>query len=306
MKKISIVTSLYKSAPYVADFYTRHLACLKQLDVDYEFVFVDDGSPDDSAQRVREIVKKDANVRLVVFSRNYGQYPAMFAGMAEAKGDYIFTSDSDLEEDPENLIEFYKKATTEDIDFLYAVVKKRDGGIIRNTFGKLFYMLMQYSANINIPENMSWQILMNRNYVRGLLLYKESETLPAGLMMLTGFKQDHILIDKSYKGSTSYTFRKRLTLAFNSITAFSSKPLLIIGLFGIFITILSFIFVIVAVVMRYYIDYQIGWISIILSIWLVGGFMLSSIGVVGIYLAKIFNQVKNRPLYIIREIVEQK
>jgi len=125
-------------------------------------------------------------------------------------------------------------------------------------------------------------------------------------MMLTGFKQDHILIDKSYKGSTSYTFRKRLTLAFNSITAFSSKPLLIIGLFGIFITILSFIFVIVAVVMRYYIDYQIGWISIILSIWLVGGFMLSSIGVVGIYLAKIFNQVKNRPLYIIREIVEQK
>jgi putative glycosyltransferase len=276
------------------------------MDVAYEFVFVDDGSPDDSAQRVREIIKGDSNVKLVLFSRNYGQYPAMFAGIGQATGDYIFTSDSDLEEDPENLIEFYNKGTTENIDFLYAVTRKRDGGLIRNFFGKLFYMFMQWGANINIPENMSWQILMTRNYANGLLMYKESETLPAGLMMLTGFKQDYVMIDKTYKGSTSYTFRKRLNLAFNSITAFSSKPLLFIGIFGISITIISFLIAIIALVMRYYIDYQIGWISIILSIWLVGGFLLSSIGVIGIYLAKIFNQVKNRPLYIIKEIIQNK
>src|ERR1035437_8864204 len=199
MKKISIVTSLYKSAPYIFDFYERHLACIKQLGIDYEFVFVDDASPDDSSEKVKELIKKDSKVKLILFSRNFGQYPAMFAGMAHAEGDMIFTSDSDLEEPPENLIEFFNRIKQEpDIDFLYAVVKKRDGGLVRSFFGSIFYKVMQWGADIPIPENMSWQILMNQNYVRALMLYNETETLPAGLMMLAGFKQDSILIEKTY------------------------------------------------------------------------------------------------------------
>lgn len=305
MTRISVVTSLYKSRDYVHDFYNEYRRYLSQLGVDYEFVFVDDGSPDDSAMRVKELIKLDPKVKLVVFSRNFGQYPAMFAAIANASGDLIFTSDCDLEEGPENLIEFYETMQKdEEKDVLYGIVKERTGGFVKSYLGKVFFNFMKWGSDVNIPHNMSWQIMMKQRYAKVLTSFKETETLPAGLMMLTGFNSGYIYIDKSFKGTTTYTFKKRIKLAFNSITAFSSKPLLSIGLLGLAITIVSFIGVLVAIFLKLFVyEYQPGWISIILSIWLIGGLMLSSIGVVGIYLAKVFNQVKNRPLYIIREIL---
>jgi putative glycosyltransferase len=305
MQKISIVTSLYKSSNYISDFYNSYVAYLRQLNVDYEFLFVDDGSPDDSANKVKELIQKDNKVKLILFSRNFGQYQAMFAGMATATGDLIYTSDCDLEEPPGNLIVFYNKMQQNpDTDFLYGVVKERKGGLIKSYFGGLFLKILRWSSDVDIPQNMSWQIIMKKKYVDALMRYNEAETLPAGIMMLTGFKQDSILIDKSYKGSTSYTFNKRLKLAFNSITAFSSKPLVFIGLVGIFITIISFFTIIVAIILKLlFFNFTSGWISVILSIWFMGGLILSSIGIVGIYIAKIFNQVKNRPLYIIKSII---
>ncbi len=305
MTKISVVTSLYKSRDYVHDFYNEYRKYLAQLGVDYEFVFVDDGSPDDSAARVKELIKMDPKVKLVVFSRNFGQYPAMFAAIANASGDLIFTSDCDLEEGPENILTFYETMKKdEEKDVLYGIVKERTGGFVKGFLGRMFFNLLRWGSDVNIPHNMSWQILMKQRYAKVLVSFKETETLPAGLMMLTGFNAGYIYIEKSYKGSTTYTFRKRIKLAFNSITAFSSKPLLSIGLLGLAITIISFTGVLVAIFLKLFVyEYQPGWISIILSIWLIGGLMLSSIGVVGIYLAKVFNQVKNRPLYIIREIL---
>ncbi len=305
--KISFVTSLYKSGAYVHEFYNRYLACARQLGVPYEFVFVDDGSPDNSAEKVRELIAIDENVRLVIFSRNFGQYPAMFAAIANATGDWVFTSDCDLEEAPENIHMFWDLVKNEDVyDVVYGIVNSRTGGFVKSSLGKIFFRVLRWGADTDIPENMSWQILMSKEYARVLTSYQETETLPAGLMILTGFRSKYVYIDKPYKGSTTYTFRKRIKLAFNSITAFSSKPLVYIGLFGISITLVSFIATAIAIVLKlFFIDYQSGWISIILSIWLVGGLLLCSIGIVGIYLAKIFNQIKQRPLYIIRK-TEQK
>jgi putative glycosyltransferase len=305
--KISFVTSLYRSSAYVHEFYERYLACAKKLGVDYEFVFVDDGSPDDSADKVRELVARDEHVKLVLFSRNFGQYPAMFAAIAHATGNWIFTSDADLEEAPENIYQFWEHVKDQDkYDVIYGLVTKRIGGFVKNFLGGMFFKLLKWGADADIPENMSWQILMHRDYAKVLGQYHETETLPAGLLILTGFRKHYLYIEKPYKGSTTYTFKKRMKLAVNSITAFSSKPLVYIGLFGISVTIVSFIAAAVSIVLKlFFIDYQSGWISIILSIWLVGGLILSSIGVVGIYLAKVFNQVKQRPLYVVRKI-EQK
>jgi putative glycosyltransferase len=145
---------------------------------------------------------------------------------------------------------------------------------------------------------------MSKKYKEALLRYNESETLPAGLMALTGFKQKQIKIEKSFKGVSTYSFRKRLKLALNSITAFSSKPLVFIGLLGMSITSMAFLILLITIIRKlFFTDFQSGWISIIVSIWLVGGLILSSVGIIGIYLAKVFNQVKNRPLYIIKEII---
>lgn len=304
MNKISIVTSLYKSAPYIKEFYDRHIACVTKLAVDYEFVFVNDGSPDNSSDIVNRIIENDKRVRLVNLSRNFGQYPAMFAGMSVATGDYVCALDCDLEEDPENIIPMYEKLKQNaSIDVVYTVIDKRSGGFVKGFLGELFFIFMDQLSEVNIPRNQGWQRLMSKKYVESLLQYKEVETLPAGLMVLAGFNQVPFKITKTYKGSTSYTLKKRLRFAFNSLFAFSSKPLIFIGISGLLITTIAFLTIVIALLKKFfYTNYQSGWISIIASIWFIGGLILSSIGIVGIYISKIFNQIKNRPLYIIKSI----
>lgn len=304
-KKISVVTSLYGTAKYVPNFYHQYLHCLKEIGLDYEFIFVDDGSPDNSASLVSELIKKDRKIKLVSLSRNFGQYPAMFAGIKHASGDLIFTSDSDLEELPENLLLFYQTFTQEkNIDFLYGIVEKRQAGLLQNLLSNAFYQMMNWISDVKLHRNMSWQTMMKKQYATALMQFQEAETLPVGIMVLTGFNQKSILIKKIYKGQSSYTLGNRFQLAINSITAFSAKPLIYIGLFGIVITALAFVLLLVTVIRElYYTDYQAGWVSVMVSIWFVGGLILSSVGVIGIYLSKIFNQVKNRPLYIVKSII---
>jgi putative glycosyltransferase len=304
--KVSIVTSLYLSAPYVREFHARHLACLEQLGVDYEFVFVDDGSPDDARAVTSRLAEEFPNIKLVCLSRNFGQHAAMFAGMEFATGDYVCAVDCDLEEAPENIVVMYRLMREDpDVDVVYGVLRTRPGGFVRNLLARTFYRLQNSLSRVTITPNQAWQRLMTRDYVRALLRYGEGETLPAGLMALAGFNQKPFPMEKSYKGSTSYSFRKRLRLALNSLTAFSSRPLELIGMFGIAVTVISFaaIAVLVALKLAGY-DFETGWPSVIASVWCVGGLILTSVGVVGIYLAKVFNQVKNRPLYVVKRVIE--
>ena len=304
--KVSIVTSLYYSAPYIREFHARHVACLEQLGVDFEFVFVDDGSPDDSREVCRKLAEEHPKIKLVCLSRNFGQHAAMFAAMEHATGDYVCALDCDLEEAPENLVGMYRTMQSDpDVDVVFGVVATRSGGFLRKFFARNFFRLLGQFSSVTIPPNQGWQRLMTREYVRALLLYGEAETLPAGLMALTGFNQRAFVMEKTYKGSTSYSLRKRVRLALNAITAFSSRPLELIGLAGIAITFLSFVAigVLIALTLTGH-DYQTGWPSVIASIWFVGGLILTSVGVVGLYLAKVFNQVKNRPLFIVKRIIE--
>ncbi|MFM2048283.1 MAG: hypothetical protein RI955_831 [Bacteroidota bacterium] len=305
-KKISFVTSLYFSAKYIPDFYTLHKDIANQLNLDYEFVFVNDGYTDNSIEVVKSIIENDSKVKLVIFSRNFGQYPAMFAGMKYAEGDYIYTNDADLEEEPKNLIPMYNiMQNDDDIDVVYAVIKERTGGITRGYFGKLFFNFLDFLSDFKIERNQGWQRLQTNQFVQSLLLYKEAETFPAGLMALTGYNQVPFLIEKNYKGSTVYTFKKRLQFAFNSLVAFSSKPLVVISVIGSVISFLSMLGLCFIALNKLFnfINYQSGWASIIISIWFVGGLILTSVGIIGIYLAKVFNQIKNRPLYIVKKII---
>jgi putative glycosyltransferase len=304
-KSISFVTSLYYSSKYINDFYLEHKSIAEALNLSYEFIFVNDGYTDNSVDLVKEIIASDTNVKLIVLSRNFGQYPAMFAGMAHATAELIYTNDADLEEDPKNLYEMYNQMKNdEDIDVVYAVIKERTGGLIRGYFGKLFFNFLDYLSDIKIDRNQGWQRLQTYNYVQSLLLYKEAETFPAGLMALSGYNQKPFLIEKNYKGSTVYTFKKRLQFAFNSLIAFSSKPLVIISVIGAIISFISLLALVLVVVNKLCnTSYQSGWVSIIVSIWFVGGLILTSVGIIGIYLAKVFNQIKNRPLYIIKKII---
>lgn len=305
MDKISIVTSLYKSAPYVREFHSRHLQCLQRLGVNFEFIFVNDGSPDDSETIVRDLIARSQNITLISLSRNYGQHAGMFAGMSHATGNYIYATDCDLEEAPENIEILYREIKADPAtDVFYCVLKKRSGDFFRNICGKVFYVLLDAISEVKVPHDQAWQRIMTKRYVDALLKYTELETLPAGLMMLAGFNQKPIEIEKHFKGISSYTPRMRLKLAINSITSFSSKPLVFVGIFGLVVTASAFLLLTFTIIRKLLVtDYQAGWVSLIGSIWCIGGLILSSVGIVGVYLAKIFNQVKSRPLFIVKEIV---
>lgn len=306
--QISIVTSLYNSASYIEDFYNRHLEHTRSLNLSCEFVFVNDGSPDHSAAVVKNLIHKDPSVRLVNLSRNFGQHAAMFAGMESASSPLIYTADCDLEEDPANIKEMYKIILNEpELDVIFGVIEDRNGGIERGLLSRIFYALLSQISEVKIVPHQGWQRIMRASYVRALLQYRESDSLPAGLMALAGFNQRSIVIEKSYKGSSSYSFRRRAVLAVNSVTSFSSKPLVWISLFGFFVTAISLLFIfgiIVSIFSGH--SYLSGWASLIASIWCVGGLVMTSVGIVGIYLSKVFTLAKRRPLFIIKEILDDK
>ena len=305
MPSVSVLTSLYHSKNYIVEFYERSLAAVRKITDDYEFVFVDDGSPDDSAAEVKKIIAKDKNVRLIELSRNFGQHKAVMAGLNHVKGDLVFVLDCDLEEKPELLNLFYERMMQdhENIDVVYGYMEKRQGKFVEKKFGKLFYRLMNRMTDMNIPEDLLMARLMKLNFVKSMIEFEETHMFINGLMHLTGYKQVGMPVVKTKKGTTSYTFFKRVTLAIDSIASFSGKPLMYISLLGLSISFISFLFIIELMIkVLFFNQYLSGWPSLIVSLWFIGGLMLSALGVVGLYISKIFVQVKSRPNYIVRRI----
>lgn len=304
-KKISIVTALYHSNNYVTDFYNQYKTQLNEITNSYEFIFVDDGCPKKSHLVAQKLIEHDNNVRVVKLSRNFGQQIAMFAGIQHASGDLIFTADCDLEENPENLIHFLEKMREfPDNDLIFGHTENREGGFVRGYLGGLFYRILTYMSGIKIQPNQTWQRLMTKRFAKSLLLHTEADSLPIGLLALTGYNQLAVLTEKKYKGSSSYTSFRRLKIAINSIFSLSSKPLVLIALLGFFITAVSTagaLYILVAHSLGN--TFLTGWTSIFVSLWLISGLILTSLGVIGIYISKIYMSVKNRPKYIVKEIL---
>jgi putative glycosyltransferase len=304
--RISIVTSLYNSSKFVRVFYEEYSKILIKNQISYEFIFVDDGSPDNSSSIVIDICKEDKNVKLIMLSKNFGQHNAIYAGLDYSKFEFVYVCDVDLEDNPQNLSMMIKEFDNEDLDVVYTVFQKRKGGFVRGKLGGVFYKIFSILTDQGIEKNQSWQRLMRRNYVDSFLRFVENDPYTAGLMYLNGFNQKYLIVERDYKGYTSYNFSKRLTHGVNAIISFSSKPLIFISIVGFLISLISFLLIFYIIFQKMYnINYVAGWSSLILSIWLVGGIILTSIGVVGLYISKIFNQVKNRPKYIVKKIINE-
>ena len=305
--KISIVTSLYKSEKYINEFYTRTLNTLKELGCDYEFIFVNDGSPDDSLEVAVQVQEKDPNVKVVDLSRNFGHHQAIMTGLGLANGDYIFTLDSDLEEPPEELKRFYElikqSEDLKSIDVVYGMRTERKDPFLISLLSKLFYWLFGMLTNLKNAKGNLFMRLMTKRYIQSVLKYTERNFFITGLFNIAGFVQVPLVVEKGYKGSTSYNFTRRLKLAINAITSFTSRPLYLIAVLGFFISALSFVQLIWIVYKKIFLGSAIaGWSSTIASIWFIGGVILLCMGVIGAYIAKIYEEVKGRPMTVIRKI----
>ncbi|MAL78743.1 MAG: glycosyl transferase [Sneathiella sp.] len=300
--KLSIVSTLYKSAAHIAEFHERISKAAKELvGQDYEIVLVNDGSPDDSLELAIEIADRDDHVCIVDLSRNFGHHKAMMAGLAHSKGDYVFLIDSDLEEDPDWLRAFSIQMAEENCDVVYGIQSQRKGGWFERWSGNLYYRVFKLLIDIDHPTNITTVRLMTRRYVDALLTYKERAIVISGLWVLTGFDQKPRLVTKKSSSPTTYSLVHKLSHAVNVITSFSSRPLIFIFFTGLIIFLLSMAYVVFIVLNRLLFMTPLdGWTSVMASIWLLGGIIISFIGIIGIYLSKIFIETKERPNVIVR------
>ena len=307
--KISIVSTVYCSEIFLDEFVKLTLTALKKIKCkSYEMIFVNDGSPDQSLQKLLEKQKTNKNIKILNLSRNYGHHYAIQAGLKYSNGDYVFLIDNDLEVSPLVLERLYNKLTAnKSIDVVYGYQKNRKGNLLEKLTGKLFWWLINKVSDIHIPHNLLTERLMSRRYVDKLLQLNDSNLFLGGMFHWVGFNQTGInVIKKQRKTKSTYTFNKRTQLMVQAITSFSSKPLMWLFNFGILVSFLSFLFITFLCVNKiiYGDAVQLGWTSIIAVNIFVLGIFSTFLGIVGIYLSKIFNQVQGRPNYIIKEIYE--
>lgn len=302
--KLSIVATLYQSAPYINEFYARARAAAKQLvGEDFEIVLVNDGSRDNSLDLAIKLTDKDTHVVVVDLSRNFGHHKAMMTGLAHAKGELVFLIDSDLEEEPEWLLSFDEQMMRECCDVVYGVQERRKGNWFERWSGQWFYRIFKALTGLALPENVVTTRLMARRYVDALLCHQEREVFMAGLWHITGFDQCSQIIKKHSTSETTYTFRRKISLLVNSVTSFSNAPLVSIFYIGVSISLFALAYIAYLVTHWIFLAKPMsGWTSVMASIWLLGGMVISFIGVVGIYLSKIYSETKQRPYTIVRRI----
>ena len=302
--KLSIVSTLYMSAAYIAEFHQRASAAARQLvGEEYEIILVNDGSPDNSLDIAVQLTKTDSHVVVIDLSRNFGHHKAMMTGLAQAGGERIFLIDSDLEEEPEWLISFSEQMNQEKCNVVFGVQEKRKGNWFERWSGELHYRMLDLMMNVHHPRNITTARLMDKRYVEALLLHKEREIVISGLWIITGFNQHSQIVRKKTHSKTTYSIFHKFSHLANAVTSFSIKPLLAIFFTGLTFFILSFSWASFLVVSRLFFSKALaGWTSVMVSVWLLGGIIISFIGVIGIYLSKIFIETKQRPYTIIKDI----
>ncbi|MDR2315991.1 MAG: glycosyltransferase family 2 protein [Pseudomonas sp.] len=302
--KLSIVATLYQSARHLQEFHAR---CSQVAQTfagdDYEIVLVNDGSPDDSLAKAIRLTESDPHVVLVDLSRNFGHHKAMMTGLAHAKGEEVFLIDSDLEEPPECLLTFAEEMRSADCDVVFGVQEQRKGSWFERLSGGLFWTLINRLSGLSLPANIVTARLMTRRYVDALLGHDEREVFMAGLFHITGFAQKAVTIKKLSTSKSTYTLRRKLSLVVNSVTSFSVLPLVAIFYLGLSIFTFACCYAVYLTIHTLLFSYTLaGWTSVMVSIWVLGGLILSCMGVIGIYLSKVFAESKRRPYTIVRNV----
>ena len=300
---LSIVTTLYYSAPYIEEFYQRASAAAKQITSNYELIFVDDGSPDNSLEIALSLYARDPRVRVVELSRNFGHHRAIMTGLEHATGDLVFLLDSDLEEAPELLQQFYTEMQATGADVVYAVQRSRRGGVFERITGDLFYLIFNALSTFPIPANAITARLMKRQYVKALVQHKDREICLTALYAITGFRQVALPVEKGHKGKTTYNLARRGRALVDAITSFSNRPLIFIFYIGsVVVTVSAVAGTVLILRVLFWSPFLPGWASLMVSLWFLGGLMIFCIGIVGMYLSRVFSETKERPYTIIRQV----
>jgi len=304
MKKISTVVPLYEEEQNLHELNERLTEALASLTHDYEIIYVDDGSKDDTFAILQELVNSNANIRYIKFSRNFGHQVAIYAGLKHAKGEAIVAIDGDLQDPPELIPNLYEKYQ-EGYKVVYAKRRSRHGEKkLKKWTASLFYRVMASITSIDIPVDVGDYRLVDRQVVEKLKLMPERNPFLRGQIAWLGFDQTYVMFDRDKRkgGKPGYSVSKLLALALDGITSFSNFPLKIASLFGFIVSFLAFLIILYALYSKFIMERVItGWTSLIISTMFIGGIQLIALGIIGEYISRVTDNVRQRPLYIIQD-----
>lgn len=301
--KYSVILPVYNEEENLSVLYNRISAALKKLKSDYELIFVNDGSGDHTPELLNKLHSKDNHVKIINFSRNFGHQTAVTAGLQHCSGDYVAIMDADLQDPPEILAQFFSKLDA-GYDVVYAIRTKRKETYLKRLAYDLFYRCLHFISNINIPLDSGDFCVMNKKVVAALNSLPERNRFVRGLRSWVGFRQIGITYERSGRlaGDSKYSFSKLMKLAFDGIFSFSYVPLqmmFVVGFIAINLSILATIWVIYQ---RFFTENYAqvpGFATTVILVTFIGGVQLFSLGVVGEYMKRMFDEIKQRPQYII-------
>lgn len=306
---ISIVVACYNEEEVLPIFYDEiNKVSNKLKNINFEFLFVDDGSNDGTLSVIKNLVRKDKRVKYISFSRNFGKEAAMNAGLSYAKGDYVALMDADLQDPPSMLIDMYKYIDSYDVVATRRITRKGEPKI-RSVFSKVWYKLINKISDVEMVDGARDFRLMRRCVVDAILSMNEYNRYSKGIFSFVGFKTKYLEYEnvKRVAGKTKWSFLGLVKYAIEGITSFSTLPLTISSLFGMLfclLAVVAIIFIIIRTLL--YGDPVGGWPSLVCIILLVSGVQLLCLGIMGKYLSKMYLETKKRPIYIVRETNQSK
>ena len=310
MEKISVVVSCYNEEKALPLFYEEMERVRKQDFegvVEFEYIFVNDGSKDKTLEIIKKLRENDKKVRYVSFSRNFGKEAAMLAGLEASTGDYVTLMDADLQDPPSLLKQMFDVIKNEGYDSVGTRRVTRKGEpIIRSFFARMFYKIINKMSNIEMVDGARDYRLMPRQAVDAIISLKEYNRYSKGLFSFVGFDTKWIEYENIERvaGETKWSFWKLFKYALEGITAFSTIPLVLSSVLGLIFCLIAFLTIVVIIIKTLVFgDPTSGWPSLVCIIVFVSGVQLFSMGVLGQYLSKTYLEVKNRPIYIIKEKV---
>lgn len=307
MQKLSVVVPCYNEVENIDDFYTelmKNSSFFEKRELEAEVIYVDDGSSDGTADKVKELIKKDSRVHLLSFSRNFGKEAAIYAGLQNAEGDYVVFMDADLQDPPALLPEMFKYIDDGYDSVATRRVNRKGEPPIRSWFARRFYHMINRMSKTEIVDGARDYRLMTRQFVDAVLKITEYNRFTKGIFGWVGYKTKWLEFEniERKKGETKWSFWKLFVYAIDGIVAFTTEPLAFASILGVVFCFLAFVLIIVTIIRKLcFGDPTSGWPSLVCIISLVSGVQLFCLGIVGQYLAKTYLEVKKRPIYLVKE-----
>jgi len=304
-KLLSIVSPAYNEAENLGEFYSRVINATDNLNLEIEIIYINDGSQDSTIDIITKQRQIDNRITIIDLSRNFGKEIALTAGLDYSSGDAVIVIDADLQDPPELIPKLVEK-WREGYDVVNAKRIKRKGeSLLKKVMSYIYYRLLFYLSDINVPRDTGDFRLLNKNALDALLKLREKHRYMKGLFVWVGFKQKEIEYEREarFKGKTKWGFFSLFNLAFDGLTSFSIMPLRLASTIGFLSALIGFFYGAVIVFKTLFFHEPVaGFTSLVVLITFFGGIQLLSIGIIGEYIGRIFNETKNRPLYVVKNI----